>query len=1047
MFDQKTRSLILNSPEVAGFDSESLPNILSEAYIRISTLRLNASKENKEELEKNIEQLRELANRLSIFASTISDGYESAAFVAATAFQLLASFEDSSEPQQLTTSQVPDSISAALLFFASGYPADATQIAAVIFTGSENHYWNTVASSIRNLCTGKLQLIVESQFPEINAQNLFYLAELKLLQKIHAAIRAFALNALGQESGISQEEILNLLDRVIKQSNANFIITDELIHNALSAFSSSSHISRLLRIALTRLQINLLTNVVAPTGVPYEEWRSFIRQRTKERPFLWPNHVEAIQDNLLNLGVSGIISFPTGAGKSTLSELKIAACALAGKRIIYIVPTLALAWQTEKNMRDLFSEEEVTILADFHEDQLFADLSTRLTGDINVMTPERCLMRLAIEPLTFSDIGLVVFDECHLLHKAEIVSDPRSLDAMLCLLNLLVSASEADFLLMSAMMSNGAELKGWLSEKFSKTTILADSPWKPTRQARGSLLFKAADIAQLQEKVRHDVQGGRSIRQRDLKANALALFSLTQVWKMPSDDFRVIPLLSEPLSMTGSRVTPQIKLDNTQAALQIACMAAQNNLKVIVFFPISPSVHKATRTLFEQTGERQDFNSDELSWIEASAYELGGQEYVFKPSKMGAGHTGDLLHYERQLAESCFRRNGGVQILFATSTLAQGINLPADLVIICRTTSGNSDGTVRKIEVSELLNAAGRAGRAGLSAYGTVLIIPDYILSINDEDQLAGHNGDRLVNDILGQDDRCLEVKDPCMLLLDQITAQEVINRTEVESMLLRMPRIGDDTVSGEDSLKIMLGKTLGAYHIEKLESERNLQRTIELAIHARANLFPEETELQFSAACRSTGLSAEMIKRLLGILATQQGLIDGSAMDWYDISCAWLNADPTVKERLGINGIGGNKAEKEAVKAWINGKTYLEINTILAPEKEPGMLQGVRVFVRKTIRSTSYVVGLIGQLASYSDIEDKDQIASSASIAASLLREGFDSVEKLILYQIKRTKLWTRVRTHFQASGYLVDFQLNAGESQAEGKLRLGQLIKQIES
>ena len=78
------------------------------------------------------------------------------------------------------------------------------------------------------------------------------------------------------------------------------------------------------------------------------------------------------------------------------------------------------------------------------------------------MTPERCLSMLSFRPDAFVEAGLLVFDECHLLHPKEDRSDRRSVDAMLCLLAFTQTANGADVLMLSAMMSNAEAIAAWV---------------------------------------------------------------------------------------------------------------------------------------------------------------------------------------------------------------------------------------------------------------------------------------------------------------------------------------------------------------------------------------------------------------------------------------------------------------------------------------------------------------------------------------------------------------------------------------------------------
>lgn len=155
--------------------------------------------------------------------------------------------------------------------------------------------------------------------------------------------------------------------------------------------------------------------------------------------------------------MSSATRFPTGGGKSTLAELKIATALLHGERVIFLAPTHALVGQTQGSLRGTF--QDYSILADLDEDVGIGDVVE--LGEITVMTPERCLMLLSVDSEAFADLGLIVFDECHLLHPRDEARSRRGLDAMLTILNLTRIAPTADLMLVSAMMKNTQEIAGW----------------------------------------------------------------------------------------------------------------------------------------------------------------------------------------------------------------------------------------------------------------------------------------------------------------------------------------------------------------------------------------------------------------------------------------------------------------------------------------------------------------------------------------------------------------------------------------------------------
>jgi helicase len=90
-------------------------------------------------------------------------------------------------------------------------------------------------------------------------------------------------------------------------------------------------------------------------------------------------------------------------------------------------------------------------------------------------------------------------------------------------------------------------------------------------------------------------------------------------------------------------------------------------------------------------------------------------------------HNADLTHPERTLVEDAFRA-GDVRVLVATTTLAMGVNLPSDAVIVAASTRhvpAPSGWNVKNIPVSEYRNASGRAGRLGQRSAGFSLLVAE----------------------------------------------------------------------------------------------------------------------------------------------------------------------------------------------------------------------------------------------------------------------------------------------------------------------------------
>jgi len=86
-----------------------------------------------------------------------------------------------------------------------------------------------------------------------------------------------------------------------------------------------------------------------------------------------------------------------------------------------------------------------------------------------------------------------------------------------------------------------------------------------------------------------------------------------------------------------------------------------------------------------------------------------------------AYHHAGLSNEQRTLIEDGFRR-GGIAAIFATPTLAAGVNLPARRVVVAEYLR-YEEGSWKPLKVFEYKQLAGRAGRPGLDPYGEAVIV------------------------------------------------------------------------------------------------------------------------------------------------------------------------------------------------------------------------------------------------------------------------------------------------------------------------------------
>ena len=1038
MYDEVTAQLIRGAPTVGSFDAARLPELLTDCYARISAARLLLSEgTDNSDLRESLGNLRQLATALEIHAAlaVTSADRESAAFVAASSYQLLSKVNDFTQglvdnQSRLTAESVPSQIAAGLLFLASGYPADAAEaVSGLVVANDPPDPRNPALRALLSLCTGQLGQIPSRAGEVSDGMDSEARAEVTLWNLILKAIRLLAVRLTSRPPTSSEAfaSFQDICEQVRTLSVATFDIPEDSpwINSITSTYAGPHHAATLLLAAGAGLDDRALTNIPDPEGPDPSQWRLFIEQRLAQRPYLWTNHMEAVAAGLLNKGFSASISFPTGAGKSTLSELKIAATAMTGKKVLYLAPTLALVSQVARNLRELLNAADVD--EDEIEDQLFNMPGFVLEKLISVMTPERCLLLATLAPDSFSDLGLIVFDECHFLHLEQGSNNLRPISGMLGLLRILELAPEADVLMLSAMMANGKEIADWLNKSFSKNCFLFDAAWKPTRQARGSLVFSQASIAAAKSLI--PMPDGR-IPQRQLLAEPYAIVCLKQNWTTSElRDYRILRLLGRSVPFKGGRDSGQrtIKLESTACAVAVASAAAARGLKVIVFFHTRSSVPTAVN-LSKRAYEvpALEFTPVEAGLRAAASEELGGDEFVLVPHAIAGGHYGDLLREERDVVEGAFKRASGPRILFSTNTLAQGMNLPADLVLIIRTTAYSTDtGSMQNIPVHDLLNAAGRAGRAGMSANGMVLVLPDNIVEFNKQRQVASEGLTRLKDQVLAQDDRCLNIVDPVEVLLDKLWKGDE-DTLSLQYFLHRLPP-KSEVQDGPARVQAFLAKSFAAYCAAQRDQLPVFEKKVARAVEKRVELIGDDGDGILDVLCSATGLPTSIIGSVLEKLNTfADGFTAISATEWSDWSFLLLDEIDGLRThvfRSTVSDSGFVAASTLAVctRSWVTGENYkcIELNLGTSP-MALGTLRKARKFCRDTTRELSYFLGLVAQIVLSTKLESREPLAWSASVAATMIREGFDSREKWALFQIKRASSWTRVSTHRQAEHYL---------------------------
>lgn len=1064
MFDAETSTLLRSAPPLEGLDPETLPQILTTRFTDLVTRRLRQAEDESAHREQNDPwPLSRIADTYELIVSTTQNQQHrrAAAFVAATAQQILSQAQENDPTQNATTESltrdsVHPQIASAILFLAAEQFADANEAAQRIQIDQNQEHTVTalLAQSVRDLAMGKLGAIVtraESRSATVLSEgHLEDQSVSALFESVLVGVELYASEMLGSHSSGNTRfnSARDAFSRVLALSS-NARKTARLPGQLLTTYPGPRHLAALLLNAYDATKDTAVIKIPPPSGVDVDFWHRWLRHRADLAPFTWPNHRPAIAKNFHAPGHSALLVLPTGAGKTTVSCLKIAATLGAGKTVIFIAPTHALVEQLTADLQVAFPASLIGRLVSKDFDRLFADASS--IRSIEVMTPEHCLSLLSYAPEVLEDVGLMVFDECHLLSPESGLR--RALDGMFCVLAFNQLVPNADFLFLSAMIHNGEDFSAWIESLTDRRCIFVNPLWKPSRQARGIVFYREEELHENCESALHAQQSEnrkkgkiattlRKVAREHLTSLPYGLFGLHHNWlSQDSIDCRIAQLLNDPVPLTGTikgnRVLPKPNVN--VVAGHLASRSCLNGLKTIVFVNTKNHAVTTARLISQLIESKIQETPDEQQKWAALDVELGGNKHsLLDGPSVAVPHNADMLRIERELAEQMFRRPDGAQTIVATPTLAQGLNLPAHIAILAGDMRASPETSGREpLKAHEILNAAARAGRAGHLANGVVLLIPEQILTFRSGNKVGRETVERL-RAILPEDDRCITMSDPLQHVLDRITV-DASDAPEVEYSLNRLATaVAPDGVEPELTTHVALNKSFAAYiarqrgDVEAFESKTKRLKDI----LAERNTGAEDRSVIELAA--QSGAPVSVLNSLRDRMARSPDPLPTTFPDWIRWIFSWLEYDENARYNLlqrdqskVLSAVGRKTTDflspdavrdlEPGVLAWIHGDAVRDIDIALggdpdAASESQRKCPRARTLVTGIIPlSLSFVAGIVARSAETLGNESAVPPVIIACLPTAV-RRGFDSPWKLAFSDAK-PKLSGRVEVHREYS------------------------------
>ena len=319
MYNTVTEELIKRIPHVEGFEENLLPVTLTTIYAKIISL---SAKYKDGEIPFDLETLKDDRKKLNILSNTLelylfanpnSDRKKSIAFVAATARKLLFKIKDAQEDEVLDLNYIPSDLYASLLYVISGNFADAQEVAEGFSTRKEtDKYINKLYKAVKLLVNGNLTKLHNLEINEpIEYHDLQQYTQQLFWKELVIGIKRFSTSLLGEEK--------YLISTFLKVHELSVYEDDSI--SLRDVYVAPYILSTLLILSCEEMWKHAVINVTTPAGVEENGWKDALKKQAEVRPFLWDNHLEAINNGILNIGVSSVITYPTGAGKTTITNL------------------------------------------------------------------------------------------------------------------------------------------------------------------------------------------------------------------------------------------------------------------------------------------------------------------------------------------------------------------------------------------------------------------------------------------------------------------------------------------------------------------------------------------------------------------------------------------------------------------------------------------------------------------------------------------------------------------------------------------------------
>jgi ATP-dependent RNA helicase HelY len=411
----------------------------------------------------------------------------------------------------------------------------------------------------------------------------------------------------------------------------------------------------------------------------------------------------------LDGGRSVLVAAPTGSGKTVVAEYAVARALRSGGKAFYTTPLKALSNQKFGDLVERHGADKVGLLT--------GDNSIRPEAPVVVMTTEVLRNMIYGESSLLDGLRYVVLDEVHYLQnpyrgavwEEVIIHAPHAID-LVCL---------------SATVSNAEEFAAWITTVRGETTAVIEE--------------------------RRPIELRNLYLVGDRSSDKLHLFP-TFVDGRPNP--AVGQLEARSTQRPHDRSRRRHRLFTPRRVEVVDLLWGEDMLPAIYFIFSRAGCDDAVRQCYdaglrlttpEEREAIREVAAAKLRALSDSDLDALGHEGWLAGLEAGfAAHHAGMVPPFKEVVEAAFGE-ALVKVVFATETLALGINMPARSVVIEKTSKFSGDGH-EPLTPGEYTQLTGRAGRRGIDDIGHAVVLWSPFVPFDQVASLASRRANALTS-------------------------------------------------------------------------------------------------------------------------------------------------------------------------------------------------------------------------------------------------------------------------------------------------------------